>query len=780
MRPLSSRSAVVSAVVAWACLGAAVVSAAPPAALEGSGVATVPADAAFFSSTLRLKEQIDRFMASNAYAKLRTLPAIARGLDSWQEQKDMPGSPVSMALTFMELPENAQAAELLSDMVASDTFVYGEPSCINLVKLIRIVAAAQQEAQLENDEEMEDEDVEAVEEISEAPRRLRVLPVARQDAAIDDVVEFKVVGGELGQALAVLGALAENVDLIEVPDVVWGFKTGKKETAEFQLKRIEVLAKLLAEMNPEAGKAMARTKVAGGEVLSFTIPGSLMPWDEIIEEAEAAIGESEDLDAVIAKVSEMEVVIGLGIVGDWVVLSIGDSLDHLDKLVLPGGKLKGKALIDTPPFAKLVEHADKPLTGISYMSEKLGEAIAPSKQDFEPIVSAATLAMKANETDDAAVEEVSEWLNGVVDGYVSRLPKPGAWLSFAFMTPKGYEGYSWYWSQGLPLDGGQPLGLLGHAGGTPIAVVVSRFVSDPALLPAIGKAWGEGWSLFAKYAVPEMDEEEREKFDTMSEQFLPLARELGSIVTDKFIASLADGQVGIVIDAKSTTDKLHAELPSSSEELPVLEVAIVLPLADRQLFVDGLNDFFAWGDKFVAEIRKVDADAIPEGYRIPEPTKKKVAGGSVWSFAIAESGLDKQIAPAIGVGDSAVIFTMLPAHAARLLEPAPLKTGGQLTKFAEPLAGASATDFPALCDAIEPWIVYFTRYGCVMASEGQVESTARLSADDETAEAAEALTHVRVALEVASCLKTAVSEMTMKDGALVTHWQNLIEDLPKP
>lgn len=759
--------------------------AAPPAALAGSGVATVPADAAFFSSTLRLKEQLDIFMASNAWAKLRELPAISRGLDSWNEQKDMPGSPVSLFLTFLELPENAQAVELLSDMVANDTFVYGDPSCAKFLKLVRIVSAAQQEATFRDqlDEEEMEGDTEIIEEeISAGRGRLRVLPVKHKkndDIFIHDAeIRFQPRGGDMVQALAVIEAMAANIDLLEVPDIVWGFKTGKKDTAAFQLKRIEVLAKLLAEMSPEVAGAMARKKVAGGEVLSFTIAGSLVPWDELVEEFEGEIGESEDFDKVIAKARATNIVIGLGIVGDWVILSIGDSLDHLDKLVVPGGK--GQALIDTPPFAKLIEHADKPLTGISYLSGELAETMTPSTKDLEPLIAAAVMAVENSDAEDGAADDVKEWLDQVNAQYVKRLPQPGPCLSFSFMTPTGYEGYAWSWFKNIAFDGGKPLGLLEHAGGTPIAVAVTRFTSDPEATAALGQLVRDGWEIFATYAVPEMSDDEQEKFDKFSETFLPLAKELGAIVTDKFAKSIADGQVGIVIDAKTTTDKLQAELPSSEEPLPIPEFSIVLPLADRTLFVEGLNDVFAWGDKLVAAMRKVDPDAVPEGYEIPEPSKKKVAGGTVWSFGVPDAGLDEKLAPSIGVGESAVVLSLVPGHAARLLKPTPLATGSAVTKFAEPLASASAVDFPAMVDMIEPWVVYFTRYGCVMAAEGEVDSGARLSADDETAEAAEALTHVRVALEVARCLRTAVSEMSKKNDAFVTHWRNVIQDLPAP
>jgi hypothetical protein len=789
-RSVSPICACVAVVLFW--IQAIPAFAAPPAALAGSGVATVPADAAFFSSSLRMKEQLDRVLASNAYAKLKKLPALARALDSWEEQRDMPGSPVSMALTFLELPENAQAVELLTDMVASDTFVYGEQSCTDVLKLFRIVMAAQQAAAMYEDDLEMDADEEAIpeEEISKAKARLRVLAVSRQvEEAIeveeDDVddeegddEEVMELSGPDAQAFAVIEALAENVDLIKVPDIVWGFKTGKKEAAAFQLKRIEVLAKLLAEMNPEAANAMARKKVAGGEVLTFTLSGKLVPWDELVEEMQEEIGESEELDTVIEKVQGIDIVVALGIVGDWVVLSIGDSVDHLDKLVVADGK--GKALIDTPAFAKLVEHADKPLTGIGYISEQLAAAMAPSKKDFEPLVAAVGVAMEGADASDAATEEVKAWAEGLTEEYAKRLPKLGSWLSFSFMTKSGYEGYTWAWLSDFPLDGGKPLSVLSHTGGNPVAVAVSRIKSDPTLMPMLRKAAGDGWKLLATYAAPEMDDDEREKFDQFSERFLPLADELGTIFTDKFLASLADGQVGFVMDAKSTTDKLHAELPSSAEALPLPEFAIVLPLADRKLFVDGLNDFFAWGDKVVASMREIEDNKIPEDYQIPEPGKKSVDGGVVWSFGVSDSGIDKQIAPAIGVGEGSAVFALVPSHAERLLAPAALKTGAALATFDGPLAAASALDVPALIDVIEPWAVYFTRYGCVMQDEGEVDSERRLSADDETPQAAEALSHVRVVLEVARCLKAAVTETTITDGALVTRWQNRIEDLPKP
>jgi len=213
--------------------------------------------------------------------------------------------------------------------------------------------------------------------------------------------------------------------------------------------------------------------------------------------------------------------------------------------------------------------------------------------------------------------------------------------------------------------------------------------------------------------------------------------------------------------------------------LPLLEPAIVMPLANRQLFLEGLNDLFALGDELVEALRAVDEAAVPAGYRIPEPDKTKVEGGSVWSFAIPDAGLDEQLKPAIAVGDAAVAFTLVPGQAARLLPDRKLETAAELSAFTEPLAGAAAVDFPALVDAVEPWIVYFTRYGCVLQQEGVVDPDAELSADDETEQASEALEHVEVVLKAARCLKAAVAETAIRDGATVTRWRNIIRDMPK-
>ena len=80
------------AALAGAPLPAAADQSAAP--LAASGVADGPADAAFLSSSLRIRDQYDRIVKSKAFAAVKQLPAVKRAIDSYEEQRTTPGSRV--------------------------------------------------------------------------------------------------------------------------------------------------------------------------------------------------------------------------------------------------------------------------------------------------------------------------------------------------------------------------------------------------------------------------------------------------------------------------------------------------------------------------------------------------------------------------------------------------------------------------------------------------------------------------------------------------------------
>jgi hypothetical protein len=766
----SCRRIVVAAVLAAVVPAAA--SAADLGRLADSGLAVVPADAAFLSASLRLREQYDRLVQSNAWAALRDLPGVKRALDSFEEQRSMPGSPVSMVDTFVELPENAQAVELLKDMVSRDTFVYGEPSCIAFVKLVQKLQQAQQmagllsgpeRAGLDGFFELEEETVEDEPDGDEAgmARRPRVRPVAMQ--AVDALTPEDL------QKRAVIEVLADNLDLLVVPDVVWGFAISRREPATAQLERLEALARLFTQGNPDLADAVARAQVAGAEFVTLTLDGDRLPWDEIERELDAA--DVPGVDDVIERLRGLDLVVALGVVGDRVILSVGDSVDHLKKLVGPAEA----RLVGQPACAPLLEHRDAPLTAVSYLSAPLAAAVAPAAPDGETIAAFVSGLAEGGSLSDEATADIEKWLSEGAAGYARRLPEPGPWLGYSFMTDLGYEGYAWDWSKSRTLDGSKRLDLLEHSGGAPVAVLVSRLAADATLLDDLAAFVTGGWQILDRRVLAGAD---RGRAADVAARLAPLGEKFSTTLRTKLVPALADGQVGFVIDSKTKVKRLHRELPGSADPLPVPEPAVVLPLRDAKLFREGLSDVFALSDELVDALEAIDPDAVPDGYRVPDPEKAKVEAGSIWSFALPRSGLDDAVRPAIGVGERVAVFSLVPKQAGRLLAGNRLETGAQLTTFEEPLAAGAALDVPGLIDALEPWIAYLARYGSVQQREGEVNPTAELSAADENEQAKDVLEHVDVVLDVARCLRAAVAETAVRDDATVTHWRNVIRDLP--
>ena len=201
-------------------------------------------------------------------------------------------------------------------------------------------------------------------------------------------------------------------------------------------------------------------------------------------------------------------------------------------------------------------------------------------------------------------------------------------------------------------------------------------------------------------------------------------------------------------------------------------------IENAALFREGMNDLFALSDELVDAVREMNPDSVPDGYRIAEPITKDVGGGTIWSWSIEKSGLDSQIQPSIALGEDVAVLTLVPRQAERLLVKSPLETGSQLSKFEEPLAAAAALNVSGLIDFLQPWVVYWARYGSVVQREGRVDPESTLDGTAEDDQFNEVLDQVVAILEAAKSLQVAVAEMHAKPDATVTHWRNVIRDMP--
>ena len=110
----------------------------------------VPADAAVYSASLRIKEQLDIFLDSEAFDQLMQIPVIqlvkVQVTFQWQ-QAALPQ--VAQVKEYIESPEGQEAVELLKEMFSEEMFLYGGADVAASLDLFMELNALRRTARLE-------------------------------------------------------------------------------------------------------------------------------------------------------------------------------------------------------------------------------------------------------------------------------------------------------------------------------------------------------------------------------------------------------------------------------------------------------------------------------------------------------------------------------------------------------------------------------------------------------------------------------------------------------
>src|SRR5258708_20764855 len=259
-----------------------------------ASIKIIPENAAFYCSMLRNKEQIEIVAKSKAWAKLMSIPSIQQGWEMANAEWGNPNAKLAPLVQWYSDPDNQELVGLLADMGSQEMFVYGGEGWVSFSQLMGQVFGTMRYGSLL------------------AQARGAVVPP----------------GAEIQQrARLALNALAENLDKIKTPDLVIGFKLTNTKAAVSQVDRLEKILNGLAIFLPILKDRVKKEKVGGADMLTFVLDGSLVPWEQLpIKQFEEKEGQ---YDALIKKLTEAKISIGMGVRDGYFLLSIGDSFDHV-------------------------------------------------------------------------------------------------------------------------------------------------------------------------------------------------------------------------------------------------------------------------------------------------------------------------------------------------------------------------------------------------------------------------------------------------------------------
>jgi len=722
----------------------------------GNAVDFIPADATFYCSSMRGKEQLDLLLGSKAWAKVQNLPAVQMGWGALQGQLNQPGSPWSVVDQLMQLPENQELLELGGDMASHEMFAYGDNTWLGFIELL---------SELNN-------------------YRYRSL-----FSKINDDMSARGLGGprnvqegQRQQFRAVIESLNKHLDLIKFPNLVVGFKISDPAPAKRQLKRLEVMAGLVLGQNPMFKDRLKRVKVGDDDFLTLALDGSLVPWDQLpFDKLEDNPGEFDKLKETLEKLT---LVISLGVRDKYLLLSIGGTNAGVEKLG------QGKPLSALPEFGRLKKFSAERLTGVSFASKSLMAQSGVTKKDVDALAAmfAEHLVPNAPVSDEVKTRIGKDVVRLAADIKAS-IPEPGACLSFGFLTGKGYEEYVYNWAQNLVLDDSKPLNLVQHVGGAPMAAVVGRSKSSVGAYGTLTKWLKVFHGYFEEIALPQMPGKQREQYMAVRDMFLPLVQRADAATRTLLIPALADGQSALVFDTKIKSLQWQSKMPPAQTPLPMLEIALVFGVSDANLLKKACVEYKSIADDGLVKLRELNPGKIPDDFKIPDPLVRTTKNGVVYIYPLPkEAGLDDQLALNGGLGSKVGVLSFVPKQSARLLASLPLAADGILANTEKRnLAVLTYFNWPALIDAVEPWTEYGVR---AFAARGAPEAAAGDSLLlDETARAkvAEAandsdqtkmiLDHVRAVAEVLKCFRSMGSITYSENGAIVTHMECRMKDV---
>ncbi|REJ97601.1 MAG: hypothetical protein DWQ35_01685 [Planctomycetota bacterium] len=717
--------------------------AAEPAA---ASLKLVPEDASAYTAFLRLREQFDLVANSNWWAKISESDKYKGAMMMWEMMASNPGSPAGELQEALKNPDNAKLYELLKGMVSDEVFMYTGANAAEAFELMQRINNANNAASLEATAEFQ-----------------------RQLENADDFGNLDYPDPGINMMRAVLQTLAEDTDRVAVPEMLLGFKTDDTDEAERQLRRLEAYVTVILENEPDAAMLRGRVdrqEIGEGEFLVLTLDGAMIPWDQA--PWDRLSDKPSEFDEVVDKITASELVIAIGVHKGYVMLSVGPSLAHVEKLG------SGTSLADSPRLAPVAAMGEKRFTLVSYSDAAMNAALGWSEGDLDAFADMAKSFLMMSELDDDAQQAVLAEIPEIKKDLASMMPDMGDRLTVGFLNGRGYEMMSYDWGTNKLLDGSQPLSLLNHLGGKPILAFAGRGVHRPQDYEMVVKWLTRTSKFFEKHVVPTMDDDDQEAYAQVVEVAYPALRQADKVTREMLIPSMADGQFAFVIDAEATSPLWHVAIPDFGRDMPMAMPALVTGLSDSEQFAKALGEYKRLFVETYEKLRELEPEEFPP-LDVPEAQQETHEAVDFYSYALPmELGVDEKVTVTLGIHEKFALMGLLPEQLKRLAKPTPLVADSvPLKDLSRPLAAATYFDLHALSDAVRPWVeetvIMQMQMGGDLGDFGDF--------DDEFNEALDVTEQIEFWFSVVRVVHGFSSATYMEDGATVTHAELHLEDI---
>lgn len=713
-------------------------SAAAALAEQAHSLKKVPADAVFYSASLRWKEQWDIFRTSKAYAKLMEIPFVQiakmQATFQWQQSEE---PHIAKVREYVQSSAGQDAVQILKEMFSEEGFIYAGSDVLQSVSLFMELNSV---------------------------NRVPTIKVKDGDAK---EAEKEAKEEKLNQVLEVL---EKHTGSYKIPTLVMGFRIKDKDRAKRELDEVHSqLRNLLDESQPELAAHLQRTQIAGHEFLTMQLDGTMLPWEKFHEEAENM--EDEQFDKLKNFVSKLKLSAALGVTDEFVILSIADSTEHLEKLG------EGAVLADAPAMKWLEKHADQRLVAISYVSKALTKAFGSTQRTLEDLARGVEAGLAQAKISEEDRKLIADDIRGID---ISRfMPEPGDTAGTAFLTDRGYEGYQYTDTKRPIADSSKPLSILSHVGGSPMLMVASRSTQNVEDYKQVVAWLKQVTEHIEKIAKEKAEREQWEKYQEIRGKAIALLERLDKANREHLYPALADGQGAIVFDVEAKSKQWFKKMPESPKPLPMFELAFEATVSDAEHLRLGVAEYIAVAKEAYALIKEYNTKEMPE-LKMPKVEVSEISGGKMYKYPLPKKwGVDPQVAVNAGLTDKLVVVSFMPKTTERMLAETTPDLDTSL-KIDRPAALVSHVGFAKFIDAIRPWIDYGVDVATgklKVKKEGEEDEDKAAEQNPAALQLGFVVPQVHQFLDVLSAVRGFSAIAYEEEGLWVTHSETHIRDL---
>jgi hypothetical protein len=697
----------------------------------------VPADAAFYSASLRLREQWDAFMSSKAYSRLMEIPLVQFAKMQIQFQWQQSEEPnVAKFRDYIQSPAGQDGVAVLKEMFSDECFVYGGNDIVESLKLFMEFNSLRRTVQLE----------------------AMAKGKTPEEVGIDRALEI----------------LDKHSSTFRLPTVVIGFRIKDQARAHRELDEVHSLIRnVLDENEPNLAAHLQREQIAGHKFLTLRLDGSMLPWDQVREAAKAL--DDDQFAKLRAFIMKHKLTVALGVTDEFVLLSFGESTEHLEKLG------QGAVIADAAPIKRLEKHADQRLVAIQYASKAIMQSFGSPQQSLDDLAAVADQALAKMKVSEEQRKQIADDIRSF--NVAHYMPVPGNTSSVSFLTGRGYESYQYSDGQRPTMDSTKPLTILRHVGGNPMFLFASRSKQNIKDYEQTVEWLKKTTIHVEKIAEEKTNPDDWAKYQEIRKRIVVLLERIDQANRADLFPALADGQGAFIFDVSAKSKQWFDKMPESPTPLPMLEMAFVAGVSNAELLRQGVTAYIDVARDAYKLVREFNPHKMPE-LKLPKANVSDLPnGGKLYTYPLPKKwGVDPQVAVNAGITDKFVAVSLMPKTTEHLLSEAVPNLDTSL-KLDRPAAMVVHVEFAKFIDAVRPWIDYGVNVATGklrVHKEGNSDEADQQPTPEQSQKMmmlGAVVPQIQQFLDVATVFRSATSVTYEEDGEWVTHSETHIQDL---